>query len=141
MREVGFSNFQGIAQVNDDDCAPTSITNVLSNLNERIDRDQFDIFLRNNLKGEASMFKEINDVFNRYNQNYDCIYKHCDGSVNTLIKYIKKKLNLDLNKKDIYNILEQNNVENNKVYSYSISDFVKISKVFYEKIGLKGKCD
>ena len=60
---------------------------------------------------------------------------------NALELYIKKKLNLDLNKKDIYNILEQNNVENNKVYSYSISDFVKISKIFYEKIGLKGKCD
>jgi len=60
---------------------------------------------------------------------------------NALELYIKKKLNLDLNKKDIYNILEQNNVENNKVSSYSISDFVKISKIFYEKIGLKGKCD
>ena len=60
---------------------------------------------------------------------------------NALELYIKKKLNLDLNKKDIYNILEQNDLENNKVYSYSISDFVKISKIFYEKIGLKGKCD
>ena len=92
MKEIGFSNFQGIEQEKDDDCAPTSITNVLSNLNEHIDRDQFDIFIRHNLKREDSMFKEISDVFNRYNQNYDCIYKHCKGSVNKLIKYIKKSL-------------------------------------------------
>ncbi len=60
---------------------------------------------------------------------------------NALELYIKKKLNLDLNKKEIVNILEQNNIKNNKVYSHIISDFVNISKIFYEKIGLKGKCD
>lgn len=60
---------------------------------------------------------------------------------NALELYLKKKLNLDLNKKDILNILEQNNIDDNKVYSYSISDLVNISKIFYDKIGLKGKCD
>ena len=61
-------------------------------MNEHINRDQFDIFLRHNLKRGALMFKEISDVFNRYNQKYDCIYKHCQGSVNKLIKYLKKNL-------------------------------------------------
>jgi len=92
LKDIGFSNFQGIEHVKDDDCAPTSITNVISNLNEHIDRDQFDMFIRNNLKGEKSMFEEISDVFNKYNQNFDCIYRHCKGSVDKLIKCIKKSL-------------------------------------------------
>ncbi len=60
---------------------------------------------------------------------------------NALELYVKKKLYLDLNKKDIFNILQQNHIENNKVYSYNIDDFLKISKIFYENIRLKGTCE
>ena len=53
---------------------------------------------------------------------------------NALELCIKKKLKLNLNKRDILNILEQNKIENNKVYSYKVSNFVEISKIFYNKI-------
>ncbi len=54
---------------------------------------------------------------------------------NALELYTKKKLKLNLNKKDILNILEQNNIENNKVNTYKVSNFLEISKIFYNKIG------
>ncbi|MFX1337820.1 MAG: 16S rRNA (adenine(1518)-N(6)/adenine(1519)-N(6))-dimethyltransferase RsmA [Promethearchaeota archaeon] len=56
---------------------------------------------------------------------------------NALELFLKKKLYLDLNKKIISNILHKNNIIDNKVYRYSISDFVKISKIFYDEIELK----
>ncbi|MFX1442300.1 MAG: 16S rRNA (adenine(1518)-N(6)/adenine(1519)-N(6))-dimethyltransferase RsmA [Promethearchaeota archaeon] len=60
---------------------------------------------------------------------------------NALELFLKKKLYLDLNKKIISNILHKNNIIDNKVYRYSISDFVKISKIFYDEIELKEICD
>ena len=60
---------------------------------------------------------------------------------NALELYIKKKLGLYLNKKDIISVLEQNKIDNNKVCSYNIRDFVNISKIFFDKIGFKGKRD
>jgi 16S rRNA (adenine1518-N6/adenine1519-N6)-dimethyltransferase len=56
--------------------------------------------------------------------------------VNALELYIKKKLNLNLNKNDIINILLEQNIENNKVYSYKIAQFLEISKIFYKRLKL-----
>ena len=56
--------------------------------------------------------------------------------VNALELYIKKKLNLNLNKNDIINILLEQNIENNKVYSYKIAQFLEICKIFYERLKL-----
>jgi len=60
---------------------------------------------------------------------------------NALELFVKKKLHLDLNKKAILSILDKNNIGDNKVYSYSVSDFVNISKIFYDKLELKGICE
>ena len=57
--------------------------------------------------------------------------------VNALELYLKKKLNLDLNKKDIKSILNENNINNNKIYRFDIEEFVKICKIFYEKIKIE----
>jgi 16S rRNA (adenine1518-N6/adenine1519-N6)-dimethyltransferase len=57
--------------------------------------------------------------------------------VNALELFMKKKMHIDLNKREIIDILEQNNIGNNKVYSHSIRDFVKISKILYDKIELE----
>ncbi len=56
--------------------------------------------------------------------------------VNALELYIKKKLKLNLNKNNIINILHEYNIENKKVYSYKIAQFLEISEIIYERLKL-----
>ena len=56
--------------------------------------------------------------------------------VNALELYIKKKLKLNLNKNNLINILVEHNIENKKVYSYKIAQFLEICKIFYERLKL-----
>ena len=47
--------------------------------------------------------------------------------VNALYLFLKNGVKLEIKKDDIFSILHQNNIKNNKLNSYGINDFVNIS--------------
>ena len=54
--------------------------------------------------------------------------------VNALYLFLKNEGKLEFKKDDIFSILHQNNIKNNKLNSYNINDFVNICQIIYKKI-------
>lgn len=54
--------------------------------------------------------------------------------VNALYLFLKNGVKLEIKKDDIFSILHQNNIKNDKLNSFNINDFVKICQIIYEKI-------
>ena len=54
--------------------------------------------------------------------------------VNALYLFLKNGVKLEIKKDDIFSILHQNNIKNDKLNSFNINDFVKICQIIYKKI-------
>lgn len=54
--------------------------------------------------------------------------------VNALYLFLKNGVKLEIKKDDIFSILHQNNIKNDKLNSFDINNFVKICQIIYKKL-------
>ena len=54
--------------------------------------------------------------------------------VNALYLFLKNGVKLEIKKDDIFSILRQNNIKNDKLNSFDINNFVKICQIIYKKL-------